>query len=531
MSEQQVQELARDFANRWSIRPAETAFLTLDFTWPSVGLLDLLTQHLRFKKELTAEDLELARGAAAYLSWLVGLCWRGFGATVELGCDAQQGVFIKATAGPKLSEGQVSSLFVEREILKILAAPTSPFKVFKDFRRPITPDQNIITLFALGACLGVSPYGEGPWSKEDPESFAPQVEKVMRILASSSADYYQRIFTDEPWGKVAELYLQQLIYPPALAAEELPGFSAAQGLLEFAERYKLGSATLLKLAANLARFSDETISNVGLITAAALTSSDLSVEILAAAQSRGMYTGLLRAAMLYVRNHFQLRDDWLLQSDYVEDDARRYQLEQQLYLLPWVKIPAARVRDKKLAAVLAALSVFDLENAIKFSDQYLAETPGDISVRIQRVYLDFLTGDVDKSEAGFRALATEPGAEISGQLYNLWGLCDLARGEVAAGRNHLEIAFRMMDHTELLERGIPNDYAWALILNDEFDQALDVLNYAEARGDWTITSLLNKAFALSVLSRFEEADQVQSQLLRLAPLDFRVFSNEFSKLL
>ena len=515
---------AKTFAETWSLRHDEQPILKLDYRWPTVGVVDLLTQQMRGRAERTPIEDQILRGAAAYLSVLAHDSWSSFGTEVVVE-DSPQGIVIRAVGGYNVSQLSPFSVAIEKHLRAMIARPTSPFSVLVGFDRPITPEQNIVSLFAIGLCMGLCPYGEGVWLDESVDSFSENIEKATKLLAVQCAEHYARVYPDEPWGQVAELYLNRLIYPPALLDEDLPAIRAVRSLLDFFTEFKVKEDGILKLASNLAKSADDTLANAGLMFVAALSKTIPPQDVLAAAQSKGMFAGLLRPGMLFIREQFKQRGDWLLQDKFTTDDRKRFEIEVSLNFLPWIKIPATRAGDKKLQGLLTALSVFDLDNARKFAETIGEETPGDIDVRLQRVYLDIIVGDHERAEKALKSIISEPGAELNAQLYDMWGLCDQTKGDLKASVSHHEQAYKTMDYNDVHHEAIANNYAWALMLNDRFSEALDLLSQTERRSRCPITIFLNKAYCYAVMSRFEESEKAQQQALHLAPLDIRVFAN------
>jgi len=333
------------------------------------------------------------------------------------------------------------------------------------------------------------------------------------------------LFPDEQLGQVAELYLNRLIYPPALMKEAALALGSVAGILNFVDHYNVGLDAARNLCHNLSFLADPVISDAGLAVYAALVDTKPPREICARAQTKGLYVGLLRTAMLRAREHFQLRGDWLEADELDDVDRMRFQIEQSLGFIPWLKLSQERIGEKELRGVIQALSFFDMQEAVRLADGYIRENPADIELRLQSVYLDMIRGEHQEAIAQFRKILSEPGCEEDPMLFDMWGICDLAQGDVQSATEHLGTAYKFMNPENFHERGIANNYAWSLMLTEQFERALEVLETALRYSDTIVTVLLNKAYIFKVLSRHEEATAIEEQLIHLAPLDSRTFQN------
>lgn len=525
MSSDQVTSLRDAFVQYWTPYFGGVPLLRLDGTWPSLGIVDLLTFNLRGVAELSAPQRAHLRGAAAYLACLTAECWKAAGVDVALSLDEERGIVITASGGRYLSEGQNFRVNVELELGRVLRNPPRDFPVLASFSRVISPDHNLVGLFGIGLATGLTPFGDGPWLNETPDTFQPFIEAVERVLARQCVEYYQAVFPREQLGQVGELYLNQLVYPPAVMGEPLPAQRAVRGLVRFQREFGFDEKTMLTLAANLARSPDELLSCAGLAYYAAATDGRLAPEVIAAAQIKGAYVGLLRRPMLEVREALGRRADWITQEERLSEDEVRFDVEIRLGFLPWIVLPRRKALLPKNRPILDALAHFDYQRALSLLDSAIGESPGEIELRLQRASLLFLTGEFDAAHADLRELLAEPGCEENSQVLNQIGLCELTMGLQDDAATHLRLAYRYRDAKLDEPHKVANDYAWSLILAERFAEALPVLEEALATDPCPVTTLLNKAFALRSLGREAELVETEKRLLDLAPTDRRVFGN------
>lgn len=524
-----VKDIVEDFNLRWRRIAERAPVLRLDGGWPSVGILDLLTYGARGVANLADQERELVRVAAASLATMTERCWSRFGVTVtaDLG---ERGVFVEARDQRSGSSQVVFSVEIEQELAKILQAPQHPFPILGSYARPIGREQNLVSPFALGLLVGLTPYGDGRWLAETPESFRENIDSAVKELARSSAERYEILFPREQLGQVAELYLNNLIYPPTMMEESIPLGGAVMGMLEFFREYQVSREQMRQVAHNLALSSDDTLAHAGLVFYGALSNRIPPPEVIAAAESRGTYMGVLRGAMIALRAELGEERDWLTDSGFVQGDSERFDLEAVMGFLPWLRISKERFRrrkgDAELGALCFALATFDMPESVKILDRMLDLNPGDLELRLQRVYLDMLNGEAELACDKFRSLLSEPGAEKEVSLFGLWGLAALALGDFEEAELRLGEGFRLINPGDPVQSyQIANNYAWTLILKEKFEKALEILEFATKRSHCPVTGLLNKAYLYLVQGREEEATAIHQQLLELYPLDRRVFGN------
>ena len=519
-----VSTQAEQFRVQWSFARTHAPVLTLDGSWPSIGVLDLLLAPLRGKKALSPQGDELVKGAARYLATITHECWRRFGAdpTVEEGDD---GVTIKTSTGPFLTSGEEVSIEIEKQLRQLLRVCPSPFPVTVGKSRLLGPDQNWLSLFALGLFLGISPYGQGPWRAYEVAQFQPAAETVLKYLAQTAVDNYSRLYHDELVGQVPELYLNDLIYPPLLIDEELPCLRAATGVVSFLRSCRFSSKALLPLAKNFARSADEVLATVGLVYYAAACREAPSPDITARAEALGVRMPVLRLPMLEVREHLNLDRDWLSADKPEESDRVRYELEKQFGFFPLIRLPARMVLDLRLRPLVRALATFDFDGAYQQLHQLLAANPHKREYRRQLIHLDIHTEQYDRAEKALNKLAVEPGFEDDPWVHNELGLLSIYRRRLDEAERCLETAHRLISPKTDRPCDIANNYAWALILLKKIPQALPIAEQALINNPSPLVPLLNLAYLHRATGDVAQFEETCLKLLDIAPADRRVIVN------
>ena len=526
--EDTVTEQVAQFKTWWEPYLVVSPKLALDGTWPSVGVLDLLTFHLRLRSTGDWTHAAIVKGVAAYIAVLAHDCWLKFGAEPRAFVN-DSGVCIETLRGPFLKEGQRQFIAIEKELRRALKTLPSPFPVIGDYKKLISIEQNMMSLFALGVCSGLSPFGDGPWNEQTPESFEGPLSKTLIHLASTSATHYERLFPDEPLGQVGELYLEKLIYPPMLMDEELPAWGAVQGMIGFFTQYQVPRDTMQAVSHNLAMSPDELISLAGFAMYAAVLEGEPSAEMLAIVQGRQRTNGLLRPAMIAAREALGLGKEWIGQEEYSDEVGARFVIEKKLGFLPWISISKAKLResfaDLRFQSALAAAIDFDLENAITLTDAILEESPDDIELRIQRVCLEALLPNSRESVYKMlRSFSSEPAALAEPRFHDLMGTCLVALEDVEGAKKSFKTGIELTQTKPTMLAEFQNNLGWVLMMNREYSLALEQFEQALKVFPRSVSYLLNKGHSLWRLEREEEMKAVADDLVTLGPTNRSVFS-------
>ncbi|MCB0344794.1 MAG: tetratricopeptide repeat protein [Bdellovibrionales bacterium] len=535
MIEDTVDIAAKKFSEDWSVAGRFAPVLKLDFTWPSLGVVDLLLLPLRGQKEVDEASVNVLRGASAYLGKIAYETWSAFCGDVTL-TVGDRGVRLDAGSGPLLREGETFSVNIEHDLTKLFSELTSPMPVFANYARQLSTEAPIVSLYASGLCTGLCPYGRGPWSSARLAQFSEPLQITRRILAAQTADFYRRVFPDESLGQVAELYLDNFLFPPPLTAEILPGVQAVESLGIFLEEYTIKPESPLPMYRNMARMPDEAASNAGLVMFAAFADQGIPADVLAITRRKGMMMGMLRATMHAVRERYGLGEDWLHTESLSKSDIPKFEREKILGMHPWIRLRGDSIIKPGVLKVLRSAAELDYAAAKYEFGKLVEESPSDIDFRLQKIFFHVLDGDAERAEKSCRALVTEPAAEGDPRVLEYWGVSLLAKGETEEGLKFLERAYGYIGKTELdpsesLAGIIASDFGLGLLQAGRIEEALKVLNMAIRWDRCPLDAMINKYSALASLERYDEAAQVQLGLLELAPLDFRVYHNTIAALM
>jgi len=519
----QEQAVIRErFVTRWNVRCAEVPALELDETWPSVGVLDLLTLTLNGKPEFDPGDKELVRAIALYLAGIIGNAWETFGTLAHCDDGPAGAVLTGETAeGP-------ATLEIEKELTSLLQQRPTSLQIYSGFTRQISTAQGWIGAFAIGCSTGLSPAVRGVWEGESPETFKDNIEKVLVSFGRSAVAYYERVFPDELSGQIGELYLAGGIIPPLGIGEPYPAITGSSALLTQLRQMKIAKKRTLQFAQNLAASPDEHLSSIGLALSGALLEGPPSPALLALSERKGRFSGLLRPALAQLRSIAGLYPDWIREENV---ESARIDLEKQLGFLPWLQLPgdfiARHWSERKVRRICEALSYFDYDTAADLCDVLIAEEPRQFELRLQRIYLSIINRKFEEAEAALRMLLSEPECETEPRLFSLWGIVSLSIGNTEEALRHLAFAYSAATIGHAQRGSITNDYGWALLQQGRAEEALPLFTEAKRVGGSLLTVTLNEAAALKILGRREEEKRALAECCQLSPLDKRVFTARF----
>ena len=524
MIEDKVRITASKFVARWSKLSEKSKLFALDYSWPSIGTIDLITYPLRGKSKYTEEEKELIKGCASYIGLIADTCLSKIFTSTVLSDDSKRGIKIVFFGGEVLKDGE-QTISIEKELTSILMLAPNPFPVLSTFSRPITGEENLVSLFALGVFTGLSPFGRGKLKEYPIEEYKAQTDEVVKYLSLTTASYFEKCFPDLELSHVAELYLNNLIYPPVMLNEVLPAINSTNGVVEFAKSFNVGKKSLLKLAVSLSSVPDEVISSTGIAVYGALAKGELSKKVIAASLSRGDFTGILRSAMYSVRESMGLVGDWLLNEQFDETDEKAFRAELELGFIPWVWIRPNKKNFLKYQKILTFLTKFDFQQSMSGLDLLISENPKDIDLRLQRIYLEGLLDNFEEMEKSLRDLLTEPGAENSPRLYDLLGACEVQKDNLKEANKLFKKAFNLISSKTLRADHIANNFLTCMLLSENYNDVLKYANDVIKISPNPVSPMLNKSFALFKLNKEEELIEIENELFELAPIDRRVFFN------
>ena len=180
-------------------------------------------------------------------------------------------------------------------------SPPPTLEVLPDFIRPLVKGDNILKLYATDLFFGARCSGVGDWRGDGSNLLDPSYPNSERVLADGAARLYARVFSEEKYGQVAELYLNKIIWPPLNADEEMPGLGGARGFKQFFEDYSVPDSNQLELLRNLIVMGDEVTSTSAMVYLAARYTVMPGVEDMRLFQAHSRLNRILRGTLKQLR--------------------------------------------------------------------------------------------------------------------------------------------------------------------------------------------------------------------------------------
>jgi len=503
----------------------------LDFSWPSVSLVDYYIQHLRGKEHLSKGEEHLFLGASSYISGLAMRCLESSfpKSTVRVEYEHKSIDLLIYTPG-RTKKNQNIRLAVSESLHSILAKPNEFLPYFANTKAHTIPESNLTQLFSYGLFSGLSPYGEGGLAEAKADSFGKQLSQLNNILADSSSHYYKNCFRAEKYGKNPDLYSNGLIYPPVGYGEKFVYANAVAGTIEHLAKLSCKQEDTYQLALNLAKSPDETFSSIGFVLAIASLpkSAGIPIELAALADSFIERSPSLVPALMLARRSLYNQADWMDLLDLNETDAaiRLIELEKRLGLIPTFKVKTKRAKDKQFHLLLKFIRLSQTKRGREEVDNLIKQGVATSDIIIQGIAFDLYHNDTERAEkelANFPSeyLEEDPDlfalySELSATFYERTGEDDKAKKLIL----------------QSLERNIKDE----LVLEKNL---LFLSNYLSRENNWpevlklseriltinpgSVSARINIYFALRMLKQEEPAIQALQDLYSLSPMDRRVF--------
>lgn len=529
MLDEKVEKIYLDFVSFWNAKLQINSLILLDDTWPSIGVIDSLTFSLRFKEQIPKQLESIITGSSAYIAKMLCECWKEQVEQIQVYINEGE-ICIEAKGGALIPEDTAVFIPVESLLRERLRLLPNPFPITKDFSTNISFDSRVISDFCIGLFTGQTEGIEGPFSEYDERELSPLIEAVTKHLAITSAQSYEKHFPDESIGQMAELYLQDLIYPPMFMKEDLPCLSSIVKLLDYLKSLGIKQDNILALGQNLSLSANSLFSNIGLIICCAISDSLPSASIVSVAKSRGPYNGMLRKATLKVREYFDDSNDWATHGLRTLEDEKRFFIETNLGFFPGLILSHKRLKKDLKANILSQLilasSNFDYELGEQMCEVILKELPDDIEVHFQLIHFKMLRKKFEEANSLLNNLLDNPEADSSIMFYNLRGLCALELKNNKIALRNFKTALKLENYEDLILRSeINNNAAWACILLGNLGEAMFYLEQSLSKSVYPVSALLNKASILWDLGVDDDYENFRKYLFRICPLDRRVFSH------
>lgn len=483
-------------------------------SWPWLHVLDAWVYPLRYRTEWTPVEHELFFGATCLMTEFIVQCWEALGGEIKIEKNGEAfTIAIKTKAGlfPKWY-----TLPVHDSFRSILQQPQNPLPAMGQTSIVATDDTNFAAVFALGACAANSPFGKGEWPARGTGDMG-QLDRVLPILADSTAGYYKRMFSGEPLGADRVLYLQQLLWPPTGFPGGTFGADAARSVAKHIGLLPSKSRDRIACLANLALLPVPTITESALVMLAALPGFEFGPAHLSRA-----YTLFMTASARYRDIIWDLRSSWGTERDYLQrknKNAAEFERERRLSLLPAVVMPTEMALSDEYFDITKLLATSQLTPAAQKLDQKEGPVPADH--HFQRAMIEKIMGNLVDGDRFFELAIENYGRAANAQCLQEWGLNALAQKDYTNAVRRLRRAYEI----DSKDGVIACNFGWALFHAGERIAALRLLDQAMADPRVKLDALIKRAY---IRFRENDADGCRKDLLEAAkidPFDRRIVAN------
>ncbi len=516
----EVEQISENFVKVWNKYLSINPVLLLDYSWPSISVVDLLTFSCRYKKDLSKILDDILIGASAYIGVVAKNCFKDSFDEVTLD-NSEFGIILKLEKNSDLTLIEVETLFRKR-----IEELPNPFPVVEGFETPITFEAPVVSFFCIGLFTAQMP--DVDWSNV--EGFRSDIiTNTKKHLANTCEQYLSKLVKKHSFAHLAEFYLNDLIYPPMMMNETLPLLNSIDKVISYFEEFQISKKVALEIGNYLVLSPDYLLSNLGLILVCALSNKVPSQRVIAAAQRKGDYVVFLRRAVKKVREFYGIESDWIKDGLKNEEMIEQYLVEKSMKFLPWLTLSIDRLEEDKeknaLAYAISRISEYDFEGALEFCDKVLDEQPEDTELLIQKIYLKLQLGKLAEVDELLPSLMTAPNVEEILSYFNLLAKISMAKKDFERAYNYFKAGLNIKSKDLMLLTDMQNDAAWCCMLLGKRGQALIHLEQGLLTSNCPVTILLNKSSILWELGDFERALKIREDLFQVSPYDRRVFSN------
>jgi hypothetical protein len=547
----EIEKRADEFANRWnehisSLKHLACNELKLDYSWPSVSICDHFAVSLIRKKEFSSTEQEFFSLICSYLGIFIYRCWSQVHAKVELKFIDQNIVLI-AGADAGYSPENSCTISITDELAKLINSPPEEFNLGGDLSRFIYAEDSLISLFTYAVATGISPLISQSAENQSSNLNQENIDKIISYLGSTTVRRYEELYPEELIGQIGELYLHDLISPPEFTLSNLPAVSSVHGIISAKNEFKIPLEKLKQFGNNLLYSPAEKFNYLGFLLATVIRTELNKVDSKVRTVGENFITGLLRHSYYDLKialfnsevaeKRIGVGEDWLFAEKHHPSHEAEMLYELDCGYLPLLSIPPTilktilkeRFINKHYQALLEGIILFDCEQAIAAADAILDEHPGRIEIALQKLFIElspfYSLKDYSSLEARFRSLVSEPRAEVEPLLFSLWGNVKLAEGDLDNALTNYKKAYSLANYSSRYWIKAATDYAWALTLTGQADEAEQIFDHIFKDDRKTISSTIHHILTLNSLGK-DPSIQLD-YCLKLAPLDKRVFTLAF----
>jgi tetratricopeptide (TPR) repeat protein len=520
MSRNNLKQEAESFRDHASWMSEVSSHYLIDYLFPAMGIIDLLTSHLRGNVTLTADDKRLIFQISSFLSEYVSRCWEAAGLEVQVNSD-ENGTLI-SILGLDVKPIHLNSTFA----LMLSSLPKEMY-LSRTTAVPMTAQGDYVCTFIQGFLRGV--YFE---DKEDVNNlFGDDLNASLdKVIALQYAKWHELVFPSLTIAHLPELYLSCLKNKHFLASDMSPMHKEVDAFFAYFKSLNIDPAMAgRKLATIFLSSPSEYLSVLGLALLGGFDAHDTALSVsLPAVYARSFATPLMRNAYYHYRSLIGKDTDWIGLD--VVSDAHVEMFEQDLKIgfLPWVKLNPRYVlanigKDAELRKFFSLVKDGGFFLAQDLLDKILENSPGNLDLRVQRAFFLYVTKDLDLAHEYCKRLLSEHDIERHSEFFSAWGSILLEMNQIEVAIRYLKLAYNSGDQSKFRKAAVGNNLAWCYIIsgmNADAKAILDeIIDYP---------CLERVSILLNLLFISEKTSIMGPQLLealKLAPMDRRVFNN------
>jgi hypothetical protein len=535
MIEESIKQLADNFSKSWTKKLKKVPRFSLDYTWPSVGTLDLITYQLRRKDVYTRKERDIIRSASAYLACIAHDCWSQFPGNPTVEVQNTSGVefdiIITATGGDLLAAEESFSVNVVQSLKLVLEYKGDALSFFGRKLRAVPLNYNLLSLFGIGLITGYTPFGIGPWKDDDEKDYVRNLIQAQEYLAKTCASYYNKHFPDEDIGKDENLYHYFLILPPSQIEEHFPGCRAVTGIIQYFKDNDIPLDRLTTLSNNLALSPDDLISTAGFALSCALCNEtqDPSNKLIALSQSKGSYAAKIRPAVMTARKalgHIADISECIEKGDF-DTAITLAEIEKKLNLIPLLRCSTRHFKNTAFKPFINALLWFAPKEARDEID--LLEKQGaalEPDIILQAIFLDIMMGNLDKARDEldfFENLLEGNPLQEKFLFLELKGLYEAFQGDLKNACKYLQMSLEENIKDAAQWERIATELARFYVLDFKHEEGLMLINEIVKKNPYTITARVYRALSYEEGGQDKELRKEIEALAKFAGNDRRVF--------
>lgn len=517
----------------------------LDYTWPSVGMLDLFGSSLKGKRkeDLSPDEKHLLLSISSFLGIFAANIWSAYDPEMEIALTLEpenihDQVAIVASGG-SLLEGDFFRVNVTNSLQDWLSGEKTNFHFFENHSTEMQFSTNIFSLFSIGLLSGLCPSGEGKWRETSVEEFANNIVRASTLLSGTCANYYANNYPIEQNGKNPLLYNSGLIMLPAGYSEKPQFARAVLSLCSFASENKLSQKKLYTLATNLARFPDPTIAGSGYAVASALIDErkpEDQRELLLLADKFRDIAPEVAEAMLLARKKLDVGDDWpaLIERGQTDEAAKIFYNLAALGYLPFLRLKLSTLFNPEVHAILKPIRDSNPQKTIETIDELNSLGYGSDDLLLLKPFVHLWSGQIDLAGEDLQGIDEEFLEEdkfVRSCFFEIKGRLSHLNGNIDEAISFINKSLSLQSEDHSLSHLSELHSAVSVLLNEKGEIEQSILHLQESlnirqNSFRARTSLLRFKINLAIESGDDSLfnQQEVEQLYRSCPADLHVFA-------